>query len=137
LQTPPHGSALRKGRCDDFVRSYLLTSVFEGRCPVFADWRLGRALVPGCLRKMPSAKYSGNNRWGKWRCRSVFSVTFLPPKSRRNGGLLPPFQIDLARFGGFFFSQAMHRWQRVWVHRHRPSDLEATEARDSAVRPIR
>jgi REP element-mobilizing transposase RayT len=45
MQTPPHGSALRKGRCDDIGRSYLLTTVVEGRRPVFADWRLGRALV--------------------------------------------------------------------------------------------
>lgn len=41
----PHGAALRKGRCSDTGRAYLLTAVVEGRRPVFADWRIGRLLV--------------------------------------------------------------------------------------------
>jgi putative transposase len=43
--TPPHGHALRKGRCSEAGRAYLLTTVTERRRPVFADWRVGRLLV--------------------------------------------------------------------------------------------
>ena len=43
--TPPHSHALRKGRCSEAGRAYLLTTVTERRRPVFADWRVGRLLV--------------------------------------------------------------------------------------------
>ncbi len=41
----PHGHALRKGRCSEVGRAYLLTSVTEGRRGLFADWRVGRIVV--------------------------------------------------------------------------------------------
>lgn len=43
--TPPRGHALRKGRCSETGRAYLLTTVTEQRRPVFGDWRVGRLLV--------------------------------------------------------------------------------------------
>jgi putative transposase len=43
--SPPHGHALRKGRCSEIGRAYLLTSVIEKRRPLFLDWRVGRLLV--------------------------------------------------------------------------------------------
>ena len=36
---------MRKGRFSETGRAYLLTTVVEGRRPVFADWRIGRLLV--------------------------------------------------------------------------------------------
>ena len=42
---PPHGHALRKGRCSEIGRAYLLTSVIENRRPLFLDRRVGRLLV--------------------------------------------------------------------------------------------
>ena len=43
--SPPHGHALRKGRCSEIGRAYLLTSVIENRRPLFLDLRVGRFLV--------------------------------------------------------------------------------------------
>lgn len=45
IRPPPQGSALRKGRVSETGRVYLLTTVVEGRRPVFADWRIGRLIV--------------------------------------------------------------------------------------------
>ncbi|MDP2833006.1 MAG: transposase [Pseudomonadota bacterium] len=42
---PPHAAALRKGRVSETGRPYLLTTVVEGRRPLFADWRIGRLVV--------------------------------------------------------------------------------------------
>ncbi|MCT8949944.1 REP-associated tyrosine transposase [Pseudomonas iridis] len=36
---------LRKGRCSEIGRIYLLTAVMYERRPVFSDWRVGRLLV--------------------------------------------------------------------------------------------
>lgn len=41
----PHASLLRKGRVSEIGRAYLLTTVVEGRRPLFADWRVGRRVV--------------------------------------------------------------------------------------------
>lgn len=38
-------SDLRKGRYSKIGRAYLVTTVCEGRVPVFADWQLGRLVV--------------------------------------------------------------------------------------------
>ena len=40
-----HSKDLRRGRHSEIGRAYLVTSVCEGRAPVFADWRLGRLVV--------------------------------------------------------------------------------------------
>ena len=40
-----HSRDLRRGRHSEIGRPYLVTSVCEGRVPVFADWRLGRLVV--------------------------------------------------------------------------------------------
>ncbi len=42
---PAHGSDLRKGRVSEVGRAYLLTTVIDGRRPLFADFQLGRLLV--------------------------------------------------------------------------------------------
>jgi putative transposase len=42
---PPHAADLRKGRVSELGRAYLLTTVMEGRRPLFSDWRLGRLVV--------------------------------------------------------------------------------------------
>jgi putative transposase len=44
-RSPPHSAALRKARVSEAGRAFLLTTVIEGRRPVFADWRIGRVLV--------------------------------------------------------------------------------------------
>lgn len=41
----PHGGDLRKGRYSQPNQIYLLTSVSYRRCPVFADFHLGRVVV--------------------------------------------------------------------------------------------
>jgi putative transposase len=41
----PHGSALRKGRVSEVGRVYLVTTITQGRAPLFADWRMGRLVV--------------------------------------------------------------------------------------------
>ncbi|MDD1968093.1 transposase [Pseudomonas putida] len=41
----PKGKTLRNGRYSEPGRIYLITSVTQGRTPVFADWRLGRLVV--------------------------------------------------------------------------------------------
>jgi len=40
-----HGSNLRKGRCSEAGRPYLVTTVTHERKRVFRDWRIGRLLV--------------------------------------------------------------------------------------------
>lgn len=40
-----HGRDLRKGRLSEVGRAYLLTVVTNGRCPIFADFQVGRVLV--------------------------------------------------------------------------------------------
>ena len=42
---PPHAADLRKGRVSEVGRIYLLTTVTEGRNPLFTDWRVGRWVV--------------------------------------------------------------------------------------------
>ncbi|WP_218569849.1 REP-associated tyrosine transposase [Pseudomonas sp. Hp2] len=44
----PGYSSLRRGRCSGPGRIYLLTTVAEGRVPLFADWRCAQA-VAACL----------------------------------------------------------------------------------------
>ncbi len=41
------GRNLRRGRHSEEGRAYMLTLCTEARCPVFADWRLGRVAVQG------------------------------------------------------------------------------------------
>lgn len=41
----PHASNLRKCRVSEPGRAYLLTTVTEGRRPLFTDWRIGRLVV--------------------------------------------------------------------------------------------
>ncbi|MDP2829666.1 MAG: transposase [Sulfuricellaceae bacterium] len=42
---PAHASVLRKGRVSEAGRAYLLTTVTEGRRPLFADFHVGRLLA--------------------------------------------------------------------------------------------
>jgi putative transposase len=44
-QVPPHSADLRKGRVSLPNQTYLITTVTQGRAPLFADWRVGRILV--------------------------------------------------------------------------------------------
>lgn len=52
-----HGSRLRRGRVSEPGRIYLVTTVTEGRRPVFADLALGRELVR-CLRHVEEAGFA-------------------------------------------------------------------------------
>lgn len=40
-----HSRDLRKGRFSEPGRTYLITTVIEGRRPLFSDWKIGRFLV--------------------------------------------------------------------------------------------
>jgi REP element-mobilizing transposase RayT len=41
----PHGKHLRKGRCSEPGRTYVLTAVTHERQPLFIDWQIGRLVV--------------------------------------------------------------------------------------------
>lgn len=45
LKPIPHARQLRAGRYSGNDQLYLLTSVVQGRLPLFADWRIGRLVV--------------------------------------------------------------------------------------------
>lgn len=40
-----HTRDLRKGRFSELGRTYLITTVVHNRCPIFAEWQIGRLLV--------------------------------------------------------------------------------------------
>ncbi|WP_422776319.1 REP-associated tyrosine transposase [Pseudomonas mediterranea] len=41
----PNSHRLRRGRCSEQGRGYLVTAVIHRRRPIFADWKVGRLLV--------------------------------------------------------------------------------------------
>ncbi|TNF83004.1 transposase [Pseudomonas sp. ICMP22404] len=41
----PDSHRLRRGRCSEQGRGYLVTAVIHRRRPIFADWKVGRLLV--------------------------------------------------------------------------------------------
>ncbi|MBU6956485.1 transposase [Pseudomonas sp. CVAP len=41
----PNSHCLRRGRYSEPGRAYMVTTVVHKRCPLFADWRIGRLLV--------------------------------------------------------------------------------------------
>ena len=43
----PHGYALRKGRCDEANRIYLLTTVVAERRPIFHELAIARSCIQG------------------------------------------------------------------------------------------
>jgi putative transposase len=59
---PSHAAALRRGRFSETGRVYLLTTVTEGRRPLFADWRIGRLLVAE-MRGEHEAGYVDSLAW--------------------------------------------------------------------------
>ena len=50
MQRKPHGSDLRRGRVSLAGQSYLVTTVTNGRKPIFNDFRVGRVVVREIMR---------------------------------------------------------------------------------------
>lgn len=45
MPEPPHSAALRRGRCSEHGRVYLITTTTQARQPVFVDFGLARAVI--------------------------------------------------------------------------------------------
>jgi len=57
-----HATSLRRGRCSEHGRIYLVTTVIEGRRPVLADFRTARLLVDE-MRQVVKDGLADNLAW--------------------------------------------------------------------------
>ena len=56
MHTPPHGSALRRGRHSEAGQMYIITTVTQGRKPIFRDIAAARLLVQALMREQAEAR---------------------------------------------------------------------------------
>lgn len=106
IRPPPQGSALRKGRVSETGRVYLLTTVVEGRRPVFADWRIGRMLVA----ELRAAHESGQANSFAW----VVMPDHLHWLLSLQEGTLGMLMQRVKSRSSIAINAALHRADRFW-----------------------
>jgi len=62
MRNPPNSHRLRRGRCSELGRAYLITTVVHQRRRIFSDWQVGRLLIAE-LRRAHDQRWVDSIAW--------------------------------------------------------------------------
>ena len=62
MRKPPNSHRLRRGRCSELGRAYLITTVVHQRRRIFGDWQVGRLLIAE-LRRAHEQRWVDSIAW--------------------------------------------------------------------------
>jgi REP element-mobilizing transposase RayT len=133
-QKSKHTCDLRKGRFSEHGRTYLITAVVQDRCPIFADWKIGRLLVDE-LRASEKSGVAQSLAWVVMPDHLHWLVTL-------HSGNLPALMQRIKGHSAISINRALCSQGRLWqkgFHDHalRKDEDVQTVARYIVANPLR